>query len=146
MCRYASQATQKRHVCPKGKCELDSLWSRSFALHRVFFYLKFDGTHLTLVILKVWIINGQYVVDVYVFEVKLICELLCCNREQRIINTPSYVYREYQIGKGHFFPVECRLSVEKPFPQKNTKYCRLETPTSLWCLLQWTWNWNQNIP
>ena len=46
--------------------------SRSVALRRVF-DLKLRGIHLTKIILKVWVINGQNVVDVSICEVELRC-------------------------------------------------------------------------
>ena len=46
--------------------------SRSVALRRVF-DLKLRGIHLTEIILKVWVINGQNVVDVSICEVELRC-------------------------------------------------------------------------
>ena len=45
---------------------------RSVALRRVF-NLKLKGIHLTEIILKVWVINGQNVVDVSICEVELRC-------------------------------------------------------------------------
>ena len=46
--------------------------SRTVALRRVF-DLKFRGIHLTEIILKVWVINGQYVINVSICEVDLRC-------------------------------------------------------------------------
>ena len=44
--------------------------SRSVALRRVF-DLKLRGIHLTEIIFKVWVINGQNFVDVSICEVEL---------------------------------------------------------------------------
>ena len=44
--------------------------SRSFALRRVF-DLKLRGIHMTEIILKVWVINEQNVVDVSICEIEL---------------------------------------------------------------------------
>ena len=44
--------------------------SKSVALRRVF-DLKLRGIHLTEIILKVWVINGQNVVDVSICEIEL---------------------------------------------------------------------------
>ena len=55
--------------------------SRSVVLRRVF-DLKFRGIHLTEVILKVLVINGQNVVDVSICEVELRCLPLLTGREQ----------------------------------------------------------------
>ena len=46
--------------------------SRSFAFRRVF-DLKFRGIHLTEMILKVWVINGQYVINVSICKIELRC-------------------------------------------------------------------------
>ena len=46
--------------------------SRSVALRRVF-DLKLRRIHLTEIILKVWVMNGQNVVDVSICEVELRC-------------------------------------------------------------------------
>ena len=46
--------------------------SRSVA-HRRVFDLKLRGIHLTEIILNVWVINGQYVVNVSLCEVELRC-------------------------------------------------------------------------
>ena len=45
---------------------------RSFAL-RNFFDLKLSGIHLTEIILKVRVINGQYLIDISICEVELRC-------------------------------------------------------------------------
>ena len=47
--------------------------SRSVALRRVF-DLKFMGIHVTEIIFKVSVINGQYVIDVSICKVELICQ------------------------------------------------------------------------
>ena len=46
--------------------------SRNVALRRVL-DLKLRGIHLNEIILKVWVINGQNVVDVSICEVELRC-------------------------------------------------------------------------
>ena len=46
--------------------------SRSVALRRVF-DLKLTEIHLIEIILEVWVINGQYVINVSICEVELRC-------------------------------------------------------------------------
>ena len=84
-------ATQEREVCnmeikivtfvvkgstklavPTDRQEQIAVGSRRVALRRVF-DLKLRGIHLTEIILKVWVINGQNVVDVSLCEVELRC-------------------------------------------------------------------------
>ena len=88
-------ATQERKVCNmeieivtflvKGSVKLTvptdwweqiQVGSRSVALRRVF-DLKQRGIHLTEIILKVWVINGQNVVNVSICEIELRCYPLC---------------------------------------------------------------------
>ena len=52
--------------------ELIQVGSRGVALRRVF-DLKLSGIHLTQMILKIWVIDWQYVIDVSVCEVELRC-------------------------------------------------------------------------
>ena len=52
--------------------ELIQVGSRGVALCRVF-DLKLSGIHLTQIILKIWVIDLQYVIDVSVCEVELRC-------------------------------------------------------------------------
>ena len=89
--RRLDVATQERKVCNmeieivafvvKGSAKLTvptdcqeqiQVRSRSVALRRVF-DLKLRGIHLTEIILKVWVINRQNVVDVSICEVELRC-------------------------------------------------------------------------
>ena len=57
---------------PPDRQEYIQVGSRTVAICRVFdlIYFRLNRLHLTLVILKVWISNRQYVTDVYV-NVKL---------------------------------------------------------------------------
>ena len=64
--------------------------NRSVALSRVF-DLKHRGIHLTEIILKVWVINGQNVVDVSICEVELRCFLPAESKD--CMNSASYEYR-----------------------------------------------------
>ena len=57
---------------PTDRQEQIKVGSRSVALRRVF-DLKLRGMHMTEIILKVWVFNGQNVVDVSICEVGLIC-------------------------------------------------------------------------
>ena len=79
-------ATQERNVCdmevdivtfvvkgnvqltvPPDRQEQVHLWYRVVALFRVF-DLKLSGIHLTQVIIKIWVIDWQYVIDVYLLS------------------------------------------------------------------------------
>ena len=54
-----------------------------------------------------------------------------------------------RLGEGHNWrPLECRLSVGKPFPRRPRKCCRLETIACWLChlKLQCTCFSNQNVP
>ena len=55
---------------PPDRQELIQKGSRSVALRRVF-DLKLNGIHPTRIILKIWVIDLQYVIDVSVCEVEL---------------------------------------------------------------------------
>ena len=69
-------------LCRKGKCEVD----RPFRLTGVnpsrkqkccspcVFDLKFRGIHLTEIIFKVRVINGQHVIDVSICKIELRCQ------------------------------------------------------------------------
>ena len=57
---------------PSDRQEYIKVGSRGVALRRVI-YLKLSGIYLTKVILKIWIIDRQYVIDVSMIEVELIC-------------------------------------------------------------------------
>ena len=73
--------------------------NRSVALSRVF-YLKRSGIHLTKTILKIWIIDCKYVIDVSICEVRLRCLLFLSSPEQRLYELMALV-----IGFGFFlFP------------------------------------------
>ena len=55
----------------------------SVALRRVF-DLKVSELHLTEINLKVWVINGEYFIDVSICKIELRDELFLSNQEQRL--------------------------------------------------------------
>ena len=57
---------------PPDRQEEIQVGSRGVALNRVF-YLKLSGRHLAKIILKIWIIDWHYVIDVSMCEVELRC-------------------------------------------------------------------------
>ena len=86
--------------------ELIQVRSTSVALRRVF-DLELRGIHLIEIILKVWVINEQYVIDVFICEV----ELRCC------MNSDSYEYRNMSASTGtQFVPMGMLIICWKNFP------------------------------
>ena len=84
-------ATQKKKVCdmeveivafvikrsaqltvPPDRQELIQVGSRGVALILVF-YIKLSGIHLAKIIMKIWIIDQEYVINVSICEVELRC-------------------------------------------------------------------------
>ena len=59
-------------IVPADWQEQIQVGSRSVVLRRVF-HLKLEEIHLTEIILKVWVINGQYAIAVSLCEVELRC-------------------------------------------------------------------------
>ena len=57
---------------PPDRQELIQVGSRGVALILVF-YIKLSGIHLTKIIMKIWIIDRQYVINVSICEVELRC-------------------------------------------------------------------------
>ena len=68
---FVIKGSSKLTVPPNRK-DLIKVGSRSVVLRRVF-DLKVSEIHLTQVILKVWIINGHYIIDVSIGEGELRC-------------------------------------------------------------------------
>ena len=124
--------------------------SKSVVFCRVF-DLKLRGIHLTeiLVILKVWVINGQYVINVSICEVELRCLPFPICREQglyefRFVFIQKYVGRErctnvkdqQQINitdPRHTFHVPMGMPIigRKPFPANTTKMLSTRNSTIL---------------
>ena len=139
-------ATQERKICdreveivtfvikgsalltvPLDRQEKIKVGSRGVALSRIF-HLKLSGIHLTKKILKIWIIDWQYVIDVSIYP------------KAKTVWIPLRISIEIcRLGVGHnWCPFECRLSVEKHLPRRPRKYCRLETLACWLCHLQCT--------
>ena len=76
-------STQERNVCDM-EVELQ-VRSRSVALCRVF-DLEFNGIHLAQVILKLWVVYGQNIIDVPECEIE----------PRRLLFPPSYEQRLYK--------------------------------------------------
>ena len=76
--------------------ELIQVGSRGVALCRVF-ELKLSGIHLTQIILKIWVIDWQYVIDVSVCEVELRCYFFLSSWEQRLYEF-HFVWVQKYIG------------------------------------------------
>ena len=125
-----------RHVCRKRKsaadrhsrstgvdpsryqrcCSPSCLWSQA------------QRIHLNKIIIKIWVIDWQHVIDVSVCEVELRCLFFLSSWEQRLWILLRMSTEICRLGEGHnLCPFECRLSIGKPFPRRPRKCCRLET-------------------
>ena len=80
--------------------------SRSVALCRVF-DLEFNGIHLAQVILKLWVVYGQNIIDVPVY-VKLNRDANCFPpvESKECINSASYEKRNMSARRGDFHALE----------------------------------------
>ena len=104
---YRKDATQERKICdveieivtfvidgnvkltiPPDRQKKIKVRSRSVALCRVF-DLEFNGIHLTQVILKLWVVNGQNVIDVPVCEIEPRRQLFFPVESKNCINSVS---------------------------------------------------------
>ena len=67
---------------------------------------KFHGIRLPWLILKVWIINEQYVIDVPVLAAELRCEEFPSRQGQILVNAASYEYTKILDRTGTLVRVE----------------------------------------
>ena len=97
-----------------------------------------NGINLSQVILTLWVVYEQIIIDVPICEIQIEprCQLFPSGWEQRL-HTSKEICRLKE-GKN-WFPLEYRLSAGKPFPQKQRKCCLLETRASWRCHLQRFW-------
>ena len=104
--------------------------SRCDALCRVL-YLKFLRIHLVQIIFKVWVICGQYIIDVPVSEI----EPRCCffPVESKTVSIPDRMsIKRCWLEEGrNLLPLECRPSAGRPFPYKPRKCCQLKNSSKL---------------
>ena len=134
-----------RHVYRKGKCEVDRPYrltgtrqiirlnasrKQSVALRR-FFDLQLRGIHLTDIIFKVWVINGQNVVDLVYLYLKLNWDAgRFLPDESKTVWIPLRI-EICRLWEGHSLcPLEYQLSVGKPFPRRPRKCGQLKTRAS----------------
>ena len=97
---------------------------------------KLSDKDLGQVILKLWGVYGQNIIDVPKCETEPRCQLVFLPfKNKDCINSVSIC----RLEEGHkWFPVECLLSAGKPFPPKPGKCCRSETRAFWWYHLQCT--------
>ena len=75
--------------------------------------------HLTEIILKVWVIYGQYTIDVSKCEVDPDADSLLFDESKAFMHSASYEYRHVSPRRGiHFVPMENSIICWKTYPAK----------------------------
>ena len=119
-----------RHVCCKGKCAADrhsrstgvnpEVGSRGVALRRVF-NLKLSRIHMTKIIIKIWVIEWEYV-TIYMYELNWDANFFFPVESKDCMNSASYEYRNMSARRGaRLVPIGMPTIYWKTFLPKTTE-------------------------
>ena len=103
----ASRSTEENPGKKQKWCSMSCLW------------FKFNGIHLTKVILKLWVVYGQKIIDVPICEIEQRCQLFPAGWEQSLLHMSREICRLKRDTIGSQWNTDYLL--EPPPPPKKKK-------------------------